>query len=199
MLFDDVYKMMLSPNKTSLDMSLADVHAKGVFSLVVGGNENGKLTRIFIATKKIRPFDIQFHSHCYDLKIGVIKGSFEHHIATQKSSGINSLNLVHMKKYKYTSPLRGGIGLQEDDEVMYHLSSYHIPVGGEIYLESDDIHSVSVSKGSMWIVQEQGFNRDSSIVLGTKFVTDGLYNKPEQFQVNDMFQKVLIELEKIVC
>ena len=64
MLFDEVLEMMRNPNKDSLVKSLADVHCKGLFSLVVGGTENGNLTRIFYATKKIKPFDIQFHSHC---------------------------------------------------------------------------------------------------------------------------------------
>lgn len=50
-----------------------------------------------------------------------------------------------------------------------------------MYLPPDLVHSVSCSKGSMWVVQELGFQDDSSTVLGTNFSTEGLYNEPKQF------------------
>ena len=206
MIFDDVLELMKTPNKKALDKSLADCHVKGCFSLVVGGEEDesgelqhGTLTRIFIATKKISPFDIQFHSHRYPLTIGVINGCFEHHLALPYNySESTCYSYVTMKEYKYTSPLNGGIGLTSQGEATYSLKSYSIPVGGEIYLDETDIHTVSVSKGSIWIVKEHGFASDSSVVLGTSFQTDGLYNPPQQFQVNDVYTLVYDKLKKLV-
>lgn len=199
MIFDDLYKMMLNVSKESLDMSIADCHIKGTFSLVVDGTEHGKLTRVFIATKKINPFDIQFHSHRYGLKIGVIHGVFDHHIASEVGSAdIINGNVVKLKSYEYKSPLNGGTGLIGTGESLWELDSYKIPVGGEIYLPSQQIHSVSCKKGSIWVVQELGFGDDSSVVLGTDFSTEGLYNKPEQFQVNNMYEQVLNKLKKLV-
>lgn len=199
MIFDDLYKMMLNVSKESLDMSIADCHIKGTFSLVVDGTEHGKLTRVFIATKKINPFDIQFHSHRYGLKIGVIHGVFDHHIASEVGSAdIINGNVVKLKSYEYKSPLNGGTGLTSTGESLWELDSYKIPVGGEIYLPSQQIHSVSCKKGSIWVVQELGFGDDSSVVLGTDFSTEGLYNKPEQFQVNNMYEQVLNKLKKLV-
>lgn len=199
MIFDDLYKMMLNVSKESLDMSIADCHIKGTFSLVVDGTEHGKLTRVFIATKKINPFDIQFHSHRYGLKIGVIHGVFDHHIASEVGSAdIINGNVVKLKSYEYKSPLNGGTGLTSSGESLWDLDSYKIPVGGEIYLPSQQIHSVSCKKGSIWVVQELGFGDDSSVVLGTDFSTEGLYNKPEQFQVNNMYEQVLNKLKKLV-
>lgn len=199
MIFEELYEMMKNVNKDSLDMSIADCHIKGCFSLVVGGTEHGKLTRVFIATKKINPFDIQFHSHRYALKLGVIHGVFDHHIASEVgSTSLTNGNVVKLKSYEYKSPLNGGTGLTHTGDSLWELDSYKIPVGGEIYLPAQQIHSVSCKKGSIWVVQEQGFNCDSSVVLGTDFSTEGLYNKPEQFQVNNMYEQVLKHLKKLL-
>lgn len=204
MIFDDVLELMKKPNKKALEKSLADCHVKGCFSLVVGGEEDengelkhGTLTRIFIATKKISPFDIQFHSHRYPLTIGVVHGTFEHHVANLSRGYEIDGECVTLKKFTYKSPLNGGNGLSVDGLYYYKLKSYNIPVGGEIFLPEDLIHSVSVSKGSIWIVKEHGFASDSSVVLGTSFQTDGLYNPPQQFQVNDMYTLVYDKLKKL--
>lgn len=199
MIFDEVYEMMKHPDQDALNKSLNDVHLKGVFSLVVGGTENGSLTRIFIANKKIKPFDIQFHSHRYNLTIGVVHGNFKHHVALEYfGSNYHEGKSIHMKSYEYKSPLNGGNGLTKTGDDIYHLRSYNVPVGGELFLPYDLIHSVSVSKGSVWIVQEHGFVDDSSTVLGTPFITEGLYNEPKQYQVNDMYQLVFEKLKKLV-
>lgn len=199
MIFDEVYKMMRNPNQDALSKSLNDVHLNGVFSLVVGGTENGLLTRAFIATKKIKPFDIQFHSHRYHLTIGVIHGNFKHHIAYETTHDDYRLyHDVKLNTFKYKSPLNGGNGLTKTGSSCYSLRSYDVPVGGEMFLPHDLIHSVSVSKGSVWIVQEHGFVDDSSTVLGTPFITEGLYNEPKQYQVNDMYQLVFEKLKKLV-
>ena len=208
MIFDEILKMMTTPNQTALDMSLSDCHVDGLFSLVVGGEKDestgklkhGTLTRVFVATKKIKPFDIQFHSHRYGLKIGVIDGVFEHHVAYPYSvhDGIGSLNTIKMKAFHYKSPLNGGTGLEYVQDGNFKLESYKIPKGGEVFLESYEIHSVSCSKGSVWIVQEQGFDCDHSVVLGTSFQTEGLYNTPKQFQTNDIFTLVYDKLKKLL-
>ena len=54
----------------TLDLSMADVHHKGLYSIVIGGTEHGELTRVFIATEKIEPYVLKLHSHTYDLRLG---------------------------------------------------------------------------------------------------------------------------------
>lgn len=199
MIFGQAYEMMKNPDQDALNKSLNDVHLKGVFSLVIGGTENGLLTRVFIATQKIKPFDIQFHSHRYNLTIGVIHGNFKHHVALEDlTPSFYSGESVHMNSYEYRSPLNGWNGLIKTGSSCYALQSYNIPIGGELFLPHDLIHSVSVSKGTMWIVQEHGFVDDSSTVLGIPFITEGLYNEPKQYQVNDMYQLVFEKLKKLV-
>lgn len=206
MIFNEVLDKMQQPSKEALEMSLADCHVKGVFSLVIDGDrdENGNLirgtlTRVFIATKKIKPFDIQMHSHRYNLTIGVVSGSFTHHIADEcRISQSSTENIVTTKKYEYKSPLNGGSGLKYIGKSRHKLSSYSIPIGAEISLPCDLIRTVSVSKGTIWIVKEGGFRTDSSVVLGVPFQTEGLYNAPKQYQINDMFTLVKEKLEKVI-
>lgn len=200
MIFDEVFELMTGHiDPETLTKSLADVHLKGVFSLVVGGTENGSLTRIFIANKKIKPFDIQFHSHRYALTIGVVHGCFEHHVAIEETDrSYYNAESVRLKTYVYHSPLNGGNGLVRTGVSNWRLESTQLPVGSEIFLPSDLVHSVSCSKGTIWIVKEHGFVEESSVVLGNSFITEGLYNQPQQYQVNDNFQLVLEKLKKLV-
>lgn len=196
-IFEETLKLLEQKNQESLLKSMDNVHHKGLFSLVVGGTENGHLTRVFIATKKIKPYAVQLHSHTYNLKIGVIKGQFVHHITHECGLNAKGMNVARLKKYKYQSPLNDGNGLEYLDTLPYSLYDCNVPDGGEMYLNAEDIHSVSASKGAMWIVQELGFKNKHSTVLGRDFVVDGLYTQPLQYQVNDMWQKVYTEIKKL--
>lgn len=174
-------------------MSLADVHAKGLFSLVIAGTESGNLTRVFIATKKLKPFQAQLHTHRYDILLGVVRGRFQHHLAEK-----TMLGGVEVTEYSYRSPLNGGAGLSSVGECRVNLIDYVAPQGSLIEVGHDVFHTVSCSKGAIWVVQEQGFVKEESRVLGIPFVTEGLYNKPEQFSINDHHQTVLREINQIV-
>ena len=51
MIFEHTLELMENISYEALNKSIADCHIDGLFSLVVGGTENGELTRIFYATK----------------------------------------------------------------------------------------------------------------------------------------------------
>lgn len=199
-LFETALEMMNEHDAQAMAMSMNDVHHKGLFSLVINGTDHGELTRIFIATKKIKPFAIQLHSHRYDLEIGVIKGEFMHHQATYIGYGHNKTsrqNCVELASYDYKSPLNGGNGLEYISTENYLLDSYYVPVGGELKLHHENIHTVSASKGAMWIVREKGFKTNASMVCGVPFKTDDLYNAPSQYEIAGMWQKAFVELRKL--
>lgn len=184
---------MLKPDQEALALSMTDVHGDGVFSLVIHGTEFGKLTRVFIATKELTPFQVQLHTHRYPINLTVLTGKILHHIAKIDDNGN-----VTMSLYKYLSPLNGGQGLTYEKEVLVSLSEYHLPEGSVVDLMYTDFHTMSVSAGSAWVVEEHGFQEDHSWLLGLPFTTDGLYNKPEMFQVNDKFQYVKKHLTRII-
>ena len=91
-LFERVLQRLQLPNNPSLKMSLNHCHVPDMFSLVVDGNEFGKLTRIFIAGKKLKPFEVQFHTHRYPLRLTAIKGDINHHIAVKNPEGALSIS-----------------------------------------------------------------------------------------------------------
>lgn len=181
------------PELESLQMSLDNVHAKGMFSLVIHGTEPGKLVRVFIAGKKLNPFEVQYHNHRYSIHLTTLKGNIIHHTATADPYG----NIM-ISAYNYKSFLMGGNGLTYIEERQIRCDDYRIPIGSTIVLSHESFHTMSVSKGSMWVVEETGFKKDDSEILGVPFVVDGLYTKPEMFQINDGAQLVLTELKRLI-
>lgn len=196
-----IQDILRKPNQESLKMSLAETHHPNVFSLVIDGTEAGNLTRVFIAKGKLKPFEVQLHSHRYPIRLTTIAGSIKHFIANNANKndfGFADKRVVDMSMFEYKSPLNGGQGLKYLDEVSVKIIEYPLPVGSTVEMSENDVHTMSCSKGSIWIVEEQGFKSDSSIVLGVPFITDGLYNKPQQFQINDNVQIVLSTINKIL-
>lgn len=175
-----------------LAMSLDQCHADGLFSLVFSGIESGKLTRAFIAKKGIKPFEVQLHSHRYDLIITVLKGEFRHHTAAASDP---QDGLVLVDEFIYLSPLNGGNGLELIGQSSLILDDYLVPATGCIKLAAEDIHTVSCTPGTIWIVEELGFVQDSSFAYGKNFITENLYLKPSQYQINDAVQVVIKALQ----
>lgn len=183
---------LIKCNPESLKMSLNNVHAKEMFSLVVDGTEAGKLTRVFIAGKKLKPYKAQLHTHRYPITLTVLKGTVTQHTADIFKTGFNT------SMYKYKSPLNGGQGLTYRQEVSVCTKDFVVPVGCQIHMDCNSFHTISCSKGAMWIVEELGFENDYSLVLGVPFITENLYTKPEMFQINDKHQLVLKTINKLV-
>lgn len=182
-------------NNESLKMSMRDVHAKGMFSLVIAGDQPGRLTRIFIAEEKLRPFDVQYHTHRYPITITILKGDITHYRAFE-SKLKNDTSRISL--YEYRSILNGGDGLtyKKEIDILQHMTK--MPVGSQIDLGIDDFHTMSCSKGSMWIVEEKGFDQEYSEVLGVPFVTDDLYKAPAMFQIVDKTQAVSRQIRNIL-
>lgn len=191
-----IYSLLKNPKQESLNLSMADTHHQDLFSLVIDGVEFGKLTRVFIASKKLAPFEVQLHTHRYPIRLTVIKGNVRHY--TAKGVPGKTVETVTLSEFDYKSPLNGGSGLSYCGEKSIIIQEHTIPLGGVISMDETEFHTVSCSKGSMWIVEELGFKTDSSKVLGVPFVTEGLYNAPKPFQVNDHVQLVSRQIKKLI-
>lgn len=191
-----VSEYLKTPNKEALELSLNNVHAKGIFSLVLNGTEFGRLTRVLFADNKLKPFTVQYHTHRYPIRITVIKGNITHHTAVEVDT--KKLESVSISKYNYRSFLNGGNGLSYVDDVNIVCHDFKLPIGSVIEMTSKEFHTMSCSKGSIWIVEELGFETDCSQVLGVPFIADELYSKPEMFQVNDKCQLLQKELLNII-
>lgn len=183
----------------SLEMSLNNVHSQGLFSLVVDGTEFGKLLRIFIADKKLKPYSVQLHTHRYPINLMAIRGNITQYTAKYiDDEDTQSCDTVELSQYRYKSFLNGGKGLTYDGQAKVILNEFFIPKGGSIYMNTYQFHTISCTKGSIWIVEEMGFETDGSKVLGVPFTADGLYTEPSMFQINDRIQLVLKELRQMI-
>lgn len=194
--FKTMHTLVTTCNEQTLAMSMRDTHHEGLFSLVIGGTEFGNLTRVFIADSDINPFEVQLHSHRYGIRLTAIKGRIRHY--TARRSKVSNFHTTSLSEFSYKSPLNGGRGLEYLKETEVLLEEHYLPTGSSLQMHVDDIHTVSCKKGAMWIVEECGFERDSSRVLGVPFVTEGLYNPPASFQVNDKVQLVARELKSLI-
>ena len=194
--FKSMYKLVKTPSLKSLDLSMSDTHNKGIFSLVIDGTEFGKLTRVFMSDTKLKPYEVQLHTHRYPIRLTVIKGDVKHYVAYR--SEVVDCHTVELSEFEYKSPLNGGEGLKYTKETNVIIKDYSLPVGSTLNMGSEEFHTMSCSKGSIWIVEELGFERDSSKVLGVPFVVDDLYNQPKPFQVNDKCQSLAKELKKLI-
>lgn len=191
-----VYGFLKNPNIESLNLSMADTHHNGLFSLVINGNEFGRLTRVFISDVELLPYEVQLHTHRYPIKLTVIKGLLKQHIAELEPHDYEGS--INISMFNYKSPLNGGKGLSYVEEVNALLTEFYLPIGATINMGTNEFHTISCNKGSIWIVEEKGFELDSSRVLGVPFITEGLYNPPSPFQVNDKCQLVAKEIKKLI-
>ena len=184
-------KAGLTSPTDAIKKSLNNVHSNGLFSLVVSGEENGKLLRVFIADKKLKPFDVQLHSHRYAIKLTPINGRVKQHVAITGAQ-------ISIPVYKYKSFLNGGSGLEFSHIGNCDVSEFLIPKMATILMSETEIHTISCSKNSIWIVEELGFATEESTVLGVPFTVDGLYTEPTMFQINDKCQTVLKHVNQIL-
>lgn len=191
-----IQKFLNYPNTDSLNLSMKDTHHAGLFSLVIHGTEFGKLIRVFIADEDIQPYEVQLHTHRYPIMITAIKGNITHYVAVRTDT--IDVATVSLSEFNYKSPLNGGEGLSYLKETNVTLKDYNLPVGATLKMTPDEFHTVSCKKGAIWIVEENGFKSDSSRVLGVPFITEGLYNPPNSFQINDKYQMVKSEINKLI-
>lgn len=194
-----IIDILKKPNQDSLNLSMSDTHHKGIFSLVIDGTEFGKLTRVFVAHQQLLPFEVQLHTHRYNIDITVIKGQIRHYVADiLPDHVVPQADIQTMSLFDYKSPLNGGEGLRYKKDVPVQINEYGLPVGSTLHMHCNEYHTMSCSKGSIWIVEEQGFKSESSKVLGVPFVVDDLYNEPKSFQINDNFQIVKKAIKEIL-
>jgi len=191
-IFKTLLEKLLDKDNASLKMSIKNCHVKGMFSLVVAGTEFGSLTRVFIAKKEVKPFEVQLHSHRYPIKITVLKGDITHHQAQKDSNGV-----VNISEYSYESFLTGGKGLEYIAETKVNCFDHKLPIGSVVSLKAHDYHTISCSENSIWIVEELGYETQKSRVLGVPFVVSELYSTPDMSEIDDKRQMLIRELKKI--
>lgn len=170
-----IQDLLKNPKQESLNLSLHNTHHKGVFSLVIDGLEFGKLTRIFISNHEIKPNTVQLHTHRYPIRITAIKGDIKQHRAYPTE--IEDSYSTQLSVFRYDSPINGGNGLSYLKEGFFILKDHSFPVGSSMQMNEDEFHTMSCSEGSIWVVEEQGFKKDYSMVLGIPFTTNNFYTK----------------------
>lgn len=193
------------PNRQNIDMSLKNTHVKGMYSIVLNIDNDGNLFRVFYATEEIKPYEIALHEHRYSLTLGFIDGCVKQHslietslIETYGETGETYIcERISLPVFKYDTPLNGGNGLTYIEDIFAYIISTDMPLYSSVYLNADDIHTISCTKSSMWIVREEnlGYNKNYSYVYGKPFTTDGLYDKISDEEYNNIFNLIKDKLK----
>lgn len=188
--FEKLLELAKNARRESLEMSLDDCHADGLFSLVIDGTAPGELTRVFIAEEQIKPYQIQMHSHKYDLEITALTLGIRHHYFQGKSD-----MAVKMPCFTYDSLDKS---FERDHDSFGYTETIDLPPLSVIRLNSFDIHTVSCEESSAWVVQEIDLQESKSMFLGEPFTVEGLYNRPG-FDKIEYMQGVLVHRLEEIC
>ena len=169
---------LLDENNPELySMSRADVHARELYSIVLKQHDDGRLTRAFMAMEDVKPFDIQLHTHAYSIDITAVTGLIRHHTATPIMLN-TTFPYVRMPTYRYRSMLREETVEQrfvQDGLANLHIEDYYLPPDGSIYLKSSDIHTVSCTAKSIWIIEEGNRETEDTKFFGIPFRKGTMY------------------------
>ena len=185
------------PNRQNIDMSLKNTHVKGMYSIVLNIDNDGNLFRVFYATEEIKPYEIALHEHRYNLTLGFIDGCIKQHSLIETYTEVCTCERVDLPVFKYETPLNGGNGLTYIVDIFAYIISTDMPLYSSVYLNANDIHTISCTKDSMWIVREEtlGYNKNYSYVYGKPFTTDGLYDKISDEEYNNIFNLIKDKLK----
>lgn len=180
----------------TLNMSLNDVHADRLFSLVFHCDENKRLTRAFMAGKEIQPYEIQLHTHRYPLRITVLKGRVVHHraVVSNEYNKDQHQGIVKMDSMSYRSAIVGDGRVEVVTEnVELALKDFTLPIGSSVELTEHDIHTVSCGKDAIWVVEELPIEQpcETTRMYGVPFAVTDMYRKPS-FALTFAMQKELI-------
>ena len=185
------------PNRQNIDMLLKNTHVKGMYSIVLNIDNDGNLFRVFYATEEIKPYEIALHEHRYNLTLGFIDGCIKQHSLIETYTEVCTCERIDLPVFKYETPLNGGNGLTYIVDIFAYIISTDIPLYSSVYLNANDIHTISCTKDSMWIVREEtlGYNKNYSYVYGKPFTTDGLYDKISDEEYNNIFNLIKDKLK----
>ena len=185
------------PNRQNIDMSLKNTHVKGMYSIVLNIDKDGNLFRVFYATEEIKPYEIALHDHRYRLTLGFIDGCIKQHSLIETYTEVCACERICLPVFKYETPLNGGNGLTYIVDILAYIISTDMPLYSSVYLNENDIHTISCTKDSMWIVREEtlGYNKNYSYVHGKPFTTDGLYDKISDEEYNNIFNLIKDKLK----
>lgn len=187
------WKKAIIENVEVKQKSIDNCHVPGLFSLVIDGQEDGKLTRVFISREQIELGDVQYHDHRYGLCLTPLTKGVTHHLMSIDGSGSTVMPL-----FEYKSFLNGGGGTRYLYDVNIKSHQHDMMPGSFSRLTHGQVHTISCKKNSVWVVEETGFEKDHSHFLGVPFATEGLYTAPGQYMINDMCQLVLNKINGLI-
>ena len=140
------------------------------------------MTRAFIAADATGLKTVAPHSHRTSIKITLLRGLVRHDIIDTTRDGGMGDAVAHT----YESKLLGGAGLGQGFETSWDFRDRQVlsHPGDWIVLNYRDVHTVSWTEGSIWVVEEGPLMTDRTRVV----LRDGL----DEFTTENMYIPMLL-------
>ena len=197
--------------------ALSNCHTNGLHSFVLHKYPNDCLIRIFVATsdhdlwknhcgmmsKTWDNLSIGIHPHHVDIAIYPIFGILWNVEFQKKRNRGSNPGDCHLKSFKWSSEILTGLGgfSLVGDEVLTLTNHRTMTQQRKYPMKSNELHTVYITKGqpAAWIIQEspasKGYDATTySNVDLTSWSSDGLYLKPSEEDIVEIFKQIEIEL-----
>lgn len=181
-------------NQVPQKYSLSHCHHSGLYSITISG-EPGRLLRAFMATYPINPFAIQLHTHKYGICLTHVKGNIGHLRAIEAPSGET---LMYRREYISGVAHDEPPHIHQKVQVTLDITNTLIAPHSQVALDHDDIHTVYCDEGSIWLVEEMGYDKDTSFVYGGPVDTSAFYKKVPGFILNNKIHTLKRELYNLI-
>ena len=172
--------------------SEGDCHYPGLFSLVLTGVEVGERVRVYHALEGVPQGAIALHSHGYDLTLVGLRGAVTEVVATRPEAPLECN--VWGKSRQYA---RGRCSLPG---AMWAGRLSAVPLLPALWRDADanGVHTVIAEPGAMWAVIERGAKVHARRrVVGPPIVTDGLYRRPYDFEIEARLADVRAAVDRV--
>lgn len=179
-----IKSLYLRNKELALEKSLKHCHVRGVHSIVLDENKDGKMIRLFYATPSHKlDTPVAFHCHKTDLTLFKIFGEIHHLLFTQNQR-------QEFKRYIFESAITGkgefkSSGKQYKDVSLTALSPYQ-------FLKGETYHSITVpaKEQAAWLVLEGEDNANYDHVVFSqqdlnKWTAENLYQKFDKLELQE--------------
>ena len=137
-----------------------NMHLPGLHSITLIDDDKRRV-RVYIATEDIKPGQLAFHAHAYDLCLHVMRGELRHETA----SFVVDRSPTHKEQerfaaYEHRREKGGTFFYTIDPTITYRAVERRAKIvqqGKEVWLHADDYHTLECAKGTVWLICEQPF------------------------------------------
>lgn len=153
-----IYRQITENKKFVLANSFANCHIKGVHSIALSRDEEGRMMRMFVTDEnhELKKHSLAIHPHRQNITLHCVKGMFYNFCYREDKVLADDHSLYN--KFIYESPIinQKGSFIKEKDKVeLFNYKACYYRPGESVFMRATELHSVVCPQQfNCWIVQE---------------------------------------------